>query len=301
MFIWYGMENIARSSMANTKNKNPFEEFSSSNSYQPQSYNDDFNPSSKLIHKLRQEFAFQSTSNIFAGVIASVSVLIAKSDGHISRDEMEAIRFAISTKLGDNVDHQYVRKIVDVTKEYLDTIHKQQLLQSILDVVNLYLNLIDVLVQEEADTLTLLVFSSIYEVAIADGGIHMQEEILFQRICNHFRIPFDYQAQIKRSAYYSYNARKSRQRSENSNYTSYQADVDAEKFQASIELFDLQDDYTEQDLEKAWKKFIMMYHPDKHHNAAPEIYELMNKRFVEAKDVYNYLKGYIGKTRPSKS
>ncbi|MBL0267070.1 MAG: hypothetical protein IPQ05_25345 [Leptospiraceae bacterium] len=32
----------------------------------------------------------------------------------------------------------------------------------------------------------------------------------------------------------------------------------------------------------------IMYHPDKFYNAKPEIYELMNKKFIEAKDAHEF-------------
>lgn len=248
-----------------------------------------------LARRLQQEFAFQTPINILAGVIASVSIHIAKSDGRISREEIEAIRFAIATRLGEEVDHEYVKKIVDITKDYLNDIGQIELFQSMIDVINLYLNLIEDLQGQNRENFTFLIFGVIYEVAIAEGGIDDYEEILFQRICNHFSIPREYQAHIKRSAYYNYNVRKNNSYQEQKKSQQKQNN---ERFQQSIEFFNLPANYSEQELEKAWKKIIMMYHPDKFHNEKPEIYHLMNQKFLEAKEIYEYLKGYLGKERP---
>jgi DnaJ-class molecular chaperone len=47
--------------------------------------------------------------------------------------------------------------------------------------------------------------------------------------------------------------------------------------------------YTKDELEKAWKKMALLYHPDKYHNSDPEVYRVMNEKFVQAKEIYEFL------------
>lgn len=248
-----------------------------------------------LVHKLRGEFVYQSPENILSAVIASICIHIAKSDGRISEEEIDAIRFFIASKF-KNVDHDYIKRIVVITRQHIEQIGSENLFQSIIEVIELYLNLVRSFDKENRESLTFLIFGVIYEVAIADGGIHPNEEILFQRICNYFYIPRDYQAQIKRSAHYNYNVRQNQK--ERQNTAGVRTISESEKFQESLNYFSLDKNYSTQDLDKAWKKVAMMYHPDRYHNANEETYNLMNEKFLEGKKIYEYLKQFIDKPRP---
>ncbi|MCB1156326.1 MAG: TerB family tellurite resistance protein [Leptospiraceae bacterium] len=258
------------------------------------------NTRSSLISKLKREFAMRTPTEVLSGVIASVSIHIAKSDGRISEEEIDAIKFALKTRFGQ-VEQKFIRDIVLLTREHIEEIGEDSIFPSIVEVINLYLRLVDSLDTINRETLYLLIFGVIYEVSIADGQIRYKEEILFQRICSYFRIPRDYQAQIKRSAHYAYNVRKNRGFGyEDSSYQTSEpsGQKEAIRFKESIDFFNLNANYSSEELEKAWKKIIMMYHPDRHHNAKPEIYELMNQKFLESKQVYEYLKSYLNKPRP---
>jgi DnaJ like chaperone protein len=239
-----------------------------------------------LIHRLRKEFTYQTPENILSGVIASISVHIAKSDGRISEEEMNIIRSVITERFR-TANQDYIKSIVDITKKYIDEIGLDNLFQSIILVIELYLSLINTLDRRNQDSLTFLMFGLLYEVAMADGAVHPNEEILFQRICSYFQIPRDYQAQIKRTAFYNFTARKN----SGKKYTfNYNQPSDKNKLKQSLEYFGLNMDYSIQDLEKAWKKIVVMYHPDKYHNQGEETYKQMNDKFVEGQKMYEYLK-----------
>ncbi len=242
-----------------------------------------------LIHRLRKEFTYQTPENILSGVIASISIHIAKSDGRISEEEMHIIRSVITERFR-TANHDYIKTIVDITKNYIDEIGLENLFQSMVLVIELYLSLIDTLDRRNKESLTFLLFGLLYEVAMADGVVHPNEEILFQRVCSYFQIPRGYQAQFKRAAFYNYTARKNSSKEYTFNYNQ---PSDKNRLKQSLEYFDLSPDYSIQDLEKAWKKIVVMYHPDKYHNKDEETYKLMNEKFIEGQKIYEYLKGRL--------
>lgn len=256
--------------------------------YRQRIFSDDYDLS--LVYELRKQFLYQSPTNVLAAILASVSIHIAKVDGHVSQAEVDALKYQISNKF-NSLDHNFINSIVSRTKEHINSIGKRNILQSSIDIISLYFEILDNIASRDREYLSTLIFSILYEVAIADDGTaSFEEEDLFNNICYHFQIPLDVLEQIKRTATYNYNVRQ------NSRYS--RTSVESSKFKESIDLFNLSPNYTSEELEKAWKKFIMMYHPDRHHTSDQEVYKMMNQKFLDAQEVYNYLKGFVNKPRP---
>ena len=234
------------------------------------------------ILKLKELFDGRSGITILASVMASISIHIAKSDGQISDKEIESIRFSINRIFGGKVEHNFISEVVRITKEHLNAVGLGNILSSILEVFRIYMDLIAYLPPEERHDFTINLFTMLYEVALADEGkLNAQEERIFHALYGHFGIPLEYQDIIRRTAYYNYTARNSRKKS--------QVSVPSINLKDSLELFGLKENYTKEELEKAWKKLALMYHPDKYHNSDPELYKVMNDKFVQAKEVYEFL------------
>ncbi|MBK8396026.1 MAG: TerB family tellurite resistance protein [Leptospiraceae bacterium] len=244
-----------------------------------------------LVYLIRTEIRGYTIIEQYAAILASACIHIAKSDGRISEQEIRVIRQAIQREFQGRVDENLIARIVGHTKQHIQSFSKEQIFLSLVDVVNLYFQHLDLAGWEARMELTSMLFLMIYEVALADGGVTDAEEELFNRLCFQFALPGSYVQNIKRTAKYNVNARSNR--SSNANYSgqSYNSEyIDNSKYKNSLALFNLKEVYTLEELEKAWKQMAIMYHPDKFHNAKPEIYELMNKKFIEAKDAYEFLK-----------
>lgn len=244
-----------------------------------------------LVFLIRTEIRGFAIIEQYAAILASACIHIAKSDGRISEKEIQVIRQAIHREFQGNVDENLIARIVGHTKQHIQNFSKEQIFESLVDVVNLYFQHLDMAGWEARIELTSMLFLMIYEVALADGGVTQAEEELFNRLCFKFSLPGSYVQNIKRTAQYNVNARANRSSSSNYSGQAYNYEyADNAKLKNSLSLFNLKDTYTLEELEKAWKQMAIMYHPDKFHNAKPEIYELMNKKFIEAKDAYEFLK-----------
>ena len=235
-----------------------------------------------LVFRIRTEIRGFAIIEQYAAILVSACIHIAKSDGRISEKEIQVIRQAIHREFQGNVDENLIARIVG-------HFSKDQIFLSLVDVVNLYFQHLDTAGWEARIELTSMLFLMIYEVALADGGVTQAEEELFNRLCFQFSLPGSYIQNIKRTAQYNVNARANRSSNYSGQAYNYEY-ADNSKLKNSLALFNLRETYTLEELEKAWKQMAIMYHPDKFHNAKPEIYELMNKKFIEAKDAYEFLK-----------
>lgn len=245
---------------------------------------------SALVYKIRNEIGGYSILEQYAAILVSACIHIAKSDGRISEKEILVIRQAIQREFQGNVDENLIARIVGYTKGHIQNFSKEEIFQSLVEVVNLYFQHLNGAGWEARIELTSMPFLMIYEVALADGGVTQAEEDLFNRLCFQFSLPGAYVQNIKRTAQYNVNARANQSSSGHTGQAYTREYVDSSKLKNSLALFNLKETYTLEELEKAWKQMAIMYHPDKFHNAKPEIYELMNKKFIEAKDAYEFLK-----------
>ncbi|MBP7284929.1 MAG: TerB family tellurite resistance protein, partial [Leptospiraceae bacterium] len=231
-----------------------------------------------LVFRIRTEIRGFAIIEQYAAILVSACIHIAKSDGRISEKEIQVIRQAIHREFQGNVDENLIARIVGHTKQHIQNFSKDQIFLSLVDVVNLYFQHLDTAGWEARIELTSMLFLMIYEVALADGGVTQAEEELFNRLCFQFSLPGSYIQNIKRTAQYNVNARANRSSNYSGQAYNYEY-ADNSKLKNSLALFNLRETYTLEELEKAWKQMAIMYHPDKFHNAKPEIYELMNKKF----------------------
>lgn len=263
---------------------------SPTNTNQPKPASNASNDGLNFVYQLRAEFISRDYSglDILASILASASIHIAKVDGVISEEEISAIRFTITNEFSNKVDQEKVAKVVSMTKTHLAQIGVNGIYDSLLEIIKYHISIIENIEESGRADLAILLFTIMYEVAIADGGIHPTEERLFSRLCGYFSLSDEHLEIIIRTANYHYQHRKNQAAKPDESL----------RFKDSIVFLGVSADYTKEDLDKAWRKIAILHHPDKFHNSNPAVYELAKKKFQEAQDAYQYLKEYLDKPRP---
>ena len=153
---------------------------------------------SALVYKIRNEIGGYSILEQYAAILVSACIHIAKSDGRISEKEILVIRQAIQREFQGNVDENLIARVVGYTKQHIQNFSKEEIFQSLVEVVNLYFQHLNGAGWEARIELTSMLFLMIYEVALADGGVTQAEEDLFNRLCFQFSLPGAYVQNIKR-------------------------------------------------------------------------------------------------------
>lgn len=244
-----------------------------------------------LIDQLKFLIKGRSDIDKYSSILAAASVHIAKSDGRISEKEMEVIRYTILREFQDSIDEKLIAEVVTKTKANLQNVPVTEIFHSLINVVNLYYFYLQNTGWEARIELTSVLFVMIYEVALADGGISSVEEEIFNRLCHQFSIPGPFMQNLKKTAIYNTNVRTGRNYSNESRQQRSASSFESNsKLKNSLAILNLQDPFSLDDLEKTWKRLAIQYHPDKFHNAGAEVYERMHKKFIEAKEAYEFLK-----------
>ena len=243
-----------------------------------------------FVYQLRAEFITRDYSglDILASILASASIHIAKVDGVISEEEISAIRYGITNEISDKVDQEKIAKVVSMTKTHISQIGVNGIYDSLIELINYHISILQNIEESGRADLAILLFTIMYEVAIADGGIHPAEERLFSRLCGYFSLSNEHLEIIIRTANYHYQHRKNQAAKPDESL----------RFKDSIIFLGVSADYTKEDLDKAWRKIAILHHPDKFHNSEPAVYELGKKKYQEAQDAYQYLKEFLDKPRP---
>jgi len=243
-------------------------------------------------NELEVLFGNKRVLDVIAAVEVCISLHMAKSDGYISDAEMKGIRDDIIEKFGDDVNHSLIAEGVGVVKKYIKDFNNDELVISAYFIIDIWgkilQNHLD-LSDEQFFNFVAQLFSIIYRTALTDGMLKPAEETFFKKLCNIFKLDQESQDYLIRMAIYQNNAKK---------YKNEMKNDENDRFRESIKLFNLKPDYSSIDLEKAWKDFIRFNHPDKFHNVGEEIYRTINAAFVDGKNAYEFLKGFIGKERP---
>ncbi len=231
------------------------------------------------IIKLKELFAGRDSVDILTSIIAAAGIHSAKSDGNISEKEIEAIRSCINRNFPGRADHSFIAEAVRITKRHLSSSGQHNIPVSCIAVIELYLELISYMPVQERQELTLLIFTILHEVAIADQGRMTSEKTqMFFILYQHFGISADFAEIIRRTAEFNAGRRQNfRQDSRNA------------KIEEALKFFGLNKDYTRDELDRVWKKNAMMYHPDRYHSSSPEIHDVMKKKFQDAKEFYDLL------------
>jgi uncharacterized tellurite resistance protein B-like protein len=278
--FFYGISFIVNGINDNT-NEESYESFRNRNKTARRNGRFSFSQNLDYIFRLRQSFLGNDSVNILCAILAAISTHIAKIDGLISGKEISAIREAIDRNFESDVNHSFIAEVVSLTKDHLNRIGHSGILTSIFEVTDLYLELIRQLPGAEKNEFKILLFTMLYEVGIADDGtLSKEEKIIFQGLFNHYGISIEFREVIRRTAEYNYNLRHK---------TEINSFRNVNKLEEAMKFFGLENSFTREELEKAWKRFALAYHPDKYHNASSDIYELMNRKFLEGKEVYDYL------------
>ncbi|MBK8395448.1 MAG: TerB family tellurite resistance protein [Leptospiraceae bacterium] len=287
--VMYGLPLVAKLFLQNDSSASSYTP-SPNNPNPPKPSSNDSNDGLNIVYQLRAEFISRDYSGLdmLASILASASIHIAKIDGVISEEEISAIRFTITNEFSNKADQEKIAKVVSMTKTHLLHIGVNGIYDSLLEIIKYHISIIENIEESGRADLAILLFTIMYEVAIADGGIHPSEERLFARLCGYFSLSDESLEIIIRTANYHYQHRKNQATKPDESL----------RFKDSIVFLGVSVDYTKEDLDKAWRKIAILHHPDKFHNSNPAVYELAKKKFQEAQDAYQYLKEYLDKPRP---
>ena len=113
-----------------------------------------------------------------------------------------------------------------------------------------------------------------------DGILQSSETRFFKGICDYFHLDREAREYIERVGEYQFNARKNRNES---------VKESEKEIENALKLFQLNGNYTKEELQKAWKNYAKLNHPDKFHSVDRGLYEKINAQFLEAKKGYDLL------------
>lgn len=247
---------------------------------------------------IREIYGFSNRQKLGA-LLSSALIHIAKADGRISEEEVSVIKINLIQNFGGEINELLIRRIAALTQEEITFYSIDELFTSLVQLANLIFRYLEEEEKSYRTEFTAVFFTSLYEVILADGFLTFQKEEIYSRLYREFDIPEGYIKSIKTAAFYNHNQRINRFR--NSKFTRENADftennyTSSRKLQESLRFFNLNENFTPDDLDKAWKKIVIQYHPDKFHNSDPKTYQEANKKFLEAKDHFDYLKKYRSK------
>ncbi|HMX34267.1 MAG TPA: TerB family tellurite resistance protein, partial [Leptospiraceae bacterium] len=255
------------------------------------------NPTANLKYRPSFETAFKRQMDQFARFIDQncktnlqtfqflefcISMHMAKADGVIDSSEIDGIRNYFKETYVEHLDETLLAKASPLVREYIQNYEPDELILSACLTLNVWYDILEDTFpdSEIRDELTMQIFSFVYQVAMMDGVIASSEERFFKGVCEFFKFPTDFQDHIKRTAEYQFNVRKNKANTENK---------EAKDFENALKLFQLTPNYTKEDLQKAWKNFAKLNHPDRFHNVDRELYEKINAQFLDAKNGYDLL------------
>lgn len=150
----------------------------------------------------------------------------------------------------------------------------------------------------------------LYSILYADGFISRNEHETFAEIAGHFGIGSSTLDEIKRQARFSSNyetwsesdgssesgkskfkGSENRRQESTRRQSDKHARTHENPFTAALGLFNLQPGFSQESLEKEWKRILKSNHPDRFHFTSPELYRQAHERFLKYSAAYELLKG----------
>jgi len=265
------------------------EEDNSSNPDNVRNNNFQYRPEfSNLIDKQVAEFGnfidqnCKTTLDTFLFLEFCISIHMAKADGVIDNSEIEGIRSYFKETYGKDLDESLLAKASPMVRENIQAYTPDELILSACISLDVWFEVLKGTFEDE-DTRTefiFQIFGFVYQVALMDGILQSSEIKFFKGICDYFHLDKEAREYIERMGEYQFNARKNR------NETVRESEKEIENV---LRLFQLKENYTKEELQKAWKNYAKLNHPDKFHSVDRSLYEKINAQFLEAKKGYDLL------------
>ncbi len=282
-------------------------------------------PASKLSRELEEMFQGRSNADVMSAVVAALCIHIAKADGRITKDEMDALRSSLDDNFISTVDHTFMARVARTVKEHLQSVYSAHNPRAVRE------SAAAIMIQYEKhsghayklkDRRDLLRFLALilYETLIADETADPAELELFDFIAGRLGLSKGERESVKQAAWFNHwrrrdddpaerEARRRRFEEESARRRakeetrrrkeggSRRADPGFDpstwpesEMEQAMRLFGLDRRYTRAELEKAWKKIAMLHHPDRFHSQSPEIRAAANERFIAYRKAHEYLR-----------
>jgi uncharacterized tellurite resistance protein B-like protein len=224
----------------------------------------------------------KTTLDTFLFLEFCISIHMAKADGVIDNSEIEGIRSYFKETYGDELDESLLAKASPMVREFIQTYTPDELILSACISLDVWFEVLKGTIEDEETRTEFIfqIFGFVYQVALMDGILQSSETRFFKGICDYFHLDREAREYIERVGEYQFNARKNRNES---------VKESEKEIENALKLFQLNGNYTKEELQKAWKNYAKLNHPDKFHSVDRGIYEKINAQFLEAKKGYDLL------------
>ena len=241
-------------------------------------------PVQNYIDLLGSLFLNGKLVDISAAIMTAIAIHFAKADGKVDDEELDVINTAVKNSLLSPAADELIHRSIKISREHLNELPRGKLAGSVVALINYYNT--DIMKELGHEDSLRFILILCYETVYGDYVVHPGEEELFDRVCNFYNISFDVRERIKRTATFY------RKTDEGEPEVFDIPGINhREKY---ITLFELPENYTGDELEMAWRKSVLLYHPDRFHNSPPEIYREANERFLKLREAYDVLRHTIG-------
>ena len=258
-----------------------------------------------LVRNIDEDLRGRRPPDVLAATIASVAVHFAKLDGRISEDEMRALRAALSRTFREGLDHEVVKRVIEHTKARLAGSGTKEIQRSAVEVIEFFRKTVSASrsfrVRLQSEELFRFLLLAVFETIIGDGAPHPIPERAFDRVAAYYRIDSESVQIIKRTAYFnlweskqghSRNAEPTEKTHKESRHRSDQQSAAAKRDEGDefLAMLNLKQGATRAEMDRAWKKVVLLLHPDRFHRSSPEVYKQAHERFVTLQAAYGRLR-----------
>jgi hypothetical protein len=234
-----------------------------------------------LFSNLENLYHGKQLIEIWACMEANLALFMAKSDGNISKNELDIIKRFIDRNFGDKANHILIAKSIEITKKAIEDFSLNELVVCSQIMFDTWMSTLENELSMSGNDLQhvfIEMLSLIYSIALVDNSLHPKETEYFDKLCESMQIPADLKIYIQNIGEYNCKALSK----ENSNGFDIS---DALKF------FKLENNFSLKDLNTAWNIFLKYHHPDYFHGKDDEIYKKVHDEFIKGKQYYDFLKG----------
>lgn len=157
----------------------------------------------------------------------------------------------------------------DFKKRYMETLQSPVSVKSLADWLNRYL-------EKESDRQQLVDFA--IDLAWYDGDMNPEEDRIIRLLTAHLQL--DVSAMEARVASHA---------QRNKSWSEEKETGVSDRKNECLHILGLADDSGEEEIKKAYRKLVLLYHPDKFMKDASEVQEKAMAKFREIQEAYDYL------------
>ena len=239
-----------------------------------------------------------------AACIASATAHAARLSGRMNEQSRAALYTGLGRDFEPTPDREWIAYILDRSASLLATLDPARCEASLDETIGLARRLAAGPRERES---TALLFAYVYQTLLLCGNGQIDNDRFFQKICRkHGFSPRETSAARAAGIYYRHAFRNTAhgderrrgagQHGSRAGRTSRSRTERSPVFgvsPATLQHFRLKPDYDADDLERAWKRILHTYHPDRHHGRSPSEQRKAHERFLTMKRDYETLRRHL--------